>query len=116
MMGKKFCLEADEIRDLATGLGGCIASDLITVQGFPVGFMYRTKPHNNLDSGWKFLSGLEDDAYMADSSNHDIYDVNTIANCDPSIIPFLAEQPGSVFERGPDDNEFRPVTDWQPPE
>lgn len=114
-MSKAYALGADEIRDLARGRGGCIASDLITVQGFPVLFMYRTQPDNDIDSGWKFLSTLEDDAYMADASNHDVYDVNTIANYDPEIIPFLDAPAGSVFERVSDSDPFQAVTDWAPP-
>lgn len=113
-MIKKFFLAADEIKSLARGHGGCIASDLITVQGFPVRFMYRTEPYNDLDSGWKFLSGLEDEAYMADPVNHEVYDVNTIANYDPSIIPLLHEPSGSVFEKGDDASEFQAVMNWQP--
>jgi len=36
------------------------------------------------------------------SSNHAIYDVNTIANYDPEIIPFLNAPIGSAFERDSD--------------
>lgn len=117
VMAKKFRLKADEIKPLAEGRGACIASDMITVRGKPVGFMYREKtPDNKADSGWRFLSGLEDQDYMDDSGNHGIYDVNTIANYDPTIIELLDAAPGSVFERTPGTKNFRPVDDWAPPE
>jgi hypothetical protein len=112
---KHFKISRDDIRPLAMGRGGCIASDRITVEGLPVGFMYRTKPRNDMDSGWAFLSGTEDDAYMNDPANHGIYDVNTIANYDPSIINFLDAPVGSVFEKLPDAPDFVAVTDWTPP-
>ncbi|HYF93085.1 MAG TPA: hypothetical protein VD969_12680 [Symbiobacteriaceae bacterium] len=43
-MEKQFKLTKEQIRPLVTGLGGCIATDMITVQGFPVRFMYREQP------------------------------------------------------------------------
>lgn len=117
MARKTFKLKAEEIQPLAQGHGGCIASDMITVRGKPVGFMYREiAPDNEMDSGWRFMSGLEDQDYMDDADNHGVYDVNTIANYDPTIIPFLDAPPGSVFERIPGAKNFRPVDDWQPPE
>jgi hypothetical protein len=63
--------------------------------------MYRTAPTNPFDSGWAFLGGDEDDAYMNDPSRHAIYDVNTIANYDPDIIPHLDAPVGSALIRGP---------------
>ena len=98
-MKKDFRLRADEIRDLATGFGGCIATDMITVDGNKVGFMYREPPSRPEDSGWRFVSGLESQDYMDDPDHHSVYDVNTIANYDPEIIPFLDSPVGSAFER-----------------
>jgi len=74
-------------------------TDRITVDGHRVGYMYRTKAHNKLDSGWAFLAGDESDAYLNNSCNHAIYDVNTIANYDPEIIHLLDALQGlSSFE------------------
>ncbi|MGY3333604.1 hypothetical protein ACVILI_006681 [Mesorhizobium sp. USDA 4775] len=36
---------------------------------------------------------------MSDANNHAIYDVNTIANYDPKIIPLLDAPVGSAFIR-----------------
>jgi hypothetical protein len=96
---KQFALRADQIRPLATNRGGAIASDRITVDGRPVGYMYRLAPHNPMDSGWFFLAGDEDQAYMDNTANHAVYDVNTIANYDPEIIPLLDAPIGSAFIR-----------------
>ena len=98
-MQKQFALRADQIKPLAPNRGGAIASDRITVDGRPVGYMYRSAPRNPQDSGWAFLAGDEDDVYMADPSRHAIYDVNTIANYDPGIIPHLDAPVGSAFIR-----------------
>ena len=88
-MKKKFKLTAEEIKPIAKGYGACFATGMITVEGYPVRFMYREEPDNSTDSGWRFMSGFENDEYMNNPDNHAIYDVNTIANYDQSVIPFL---------------------------
>ncbi|GEJ57531.1 DUF2185 domain-containing protein [Anaeromyxobacter diazotrophicus] len=110
-MEKKFKLNPEELRPVAVGFGACLASDRITVEGSPVGFMYREEPDNEADSGWRFLSGDETDAYLNDAANFEIYDVNTIANYDPSITPQLEAPPGSEFEKPPGSERFVPVRD-----
>src|SRR5690349_8329870 len=95
---KPFRLRADEIRPLAIAYGGCIATDMITCEGRKVGFMYREATERDMDSGWRFMSGFESDEYMNEPGNHSVYDVNTIANYDPAIIPFLGAPVGSAFE------------------
>jgi hypothetical protein len=96
---KHFRLAATDIRSLAPGHGSCIASDLITVGGQPVGYMYREVPDQQHDSGWRFFSGQESQAYADDASNFAIVDVNTIANYDPSIIGLLFAPVGSAYGR-----------------
>jgi hypothetical protein len=51
---------------------------------------------------------------MSDPDNHAIYDVNTIANYDLSIIPFLNAREGSAFEKTRGGETFREVLDWSP--
>ena len=80
-------------------MGGCIAPDTITVDGLKIKFMYRTEPNNDLDSGWQFFSGTESEEYLDNVENSCIYDVNTIANHDPAIIPYLNFPIGTELER-----------------
>jgi hypothetical protein len=108
-MKKSFRLRADQIQPLACGYGACIATDMITVESRRVGFMYREKADDAVDSGWRFLSGHESQEYMDDAENHAVYDINTVANYDPEIIPFLASAIGSAFERDPASGQFRAV-------
>ena len=96
---KLFKLKSDEIKDIAKGFGACIASDLITVEGQKIGYMYREKPDFQHDSGWRFFSGKESDEYMDKANNFAIYDINTIANYDCEIVPYLNSSVGSAFER-----------------
>ena len=74
--------------------------------------MYREDPDNDVDSGWRFMSGVnEDDAYLNDPYKIGIYDVNTVANYDRSIVPHLGAPIGSCFEMLPDQDEFTLVED-----
>lgn len=68
--------------------------------------MYREEPDFDVDSGWRFLAGVESQEYLDDPKNMAIYDVNTIANYDPEIIPFLHAPIGSAFERDAGSGDF----------
>ena len=61
--------------------------------------MYREAPRDPIDSGWHFFSGEETQDYADDAKNFALYDVNTIANYDPAIIPLLDSPVGSAFGR-----------------
>lgn len=108
----EFKTKAEDIKNLKIGLGSCFATDKITVEGSKVGFMYKQKPDNTTDSGWRFFAGDESDGYANDPQNISIYDVNTIANYDQSIIPFLDAPINSVFERDPQTNGWKQVFDF----
>jgi hypothetical protein len=84
-----------------------------TVDGMPVRFMYRERPDNDLDSGWRFFAGGETDEYIDNPANSGVYDVNTIANYDPDIIPHLEAPEGSAFERDDADQPFVEVFDFK---
>ena len=73
--------------------------------------MYREQPENSHDSGWRFFSGKEDQAYADNPNNFSFYSLNTIANYDPLIIPYLGAAAGTAFERNANDNEFFLVED-----
>lgn len=99
MTSKIFKIPGDQIKQLIPNMGGCFATDHITVLGKKVGYMYRESADRAEDSGWRFFSGEESQAYVDDSSNTSIYAVNTIANYDPAIIPHLDSPAGSAFGR-----------------
>jgi hypothetical protein len=111
-MVKRYNLQANELREMIAPMGSCLASDRITVDGMPVGYMYREEPDNEIDSGWRFFAGDESREYADTPDNFALYDVNTIANCDPMIIPLLSTAAPAAFERRKG-KAFVPVT---PPE
>jgi hypothetical protein len=103
---KKFQIQSANIKDLVAGLGSCIASNLILMQGRKVGYMYREKPDHDVDSGWRFFAGDESEAYTKNAENFGLYDVNTVANYDPEIVPYLSSPPVVAFIRVPGSASF----------
>ncbi len=104
---KQFKIPGDQIKQLIPNMGGCFATDRITVVGMKVGYMYREEPDNDIDSGWRFFSGDESQNYADDPDNTAIYAVNTICNYDPAIIPYLRAPVGSAFGRVAGSDEFQ---------
>lgn len=113
---KRYLLTGSEIKRLINSNEGCIATDRITVDGCKVGFMYREEPYqnDNPDSGWRFMAGDEDDEYMSNPDNHSVYQVNTICNYDPEIIPFLKSEPGTAYIRD-ESGHFILDEEWETP-
>ena len=102
MKEKKFKIKKEQLRDLINGMGSCIATDKITVEGVPVAYMYREEPDLEHDSGWRFFSGTENQEYVDNPENSMMYDVNTIANYDSSIIPYLQMEIGTDLSKKSD--------------
>lgn len=107
---KKFLLSKEEIiKILSRPMGAGMATDKIMVDGEIVDYMYREKSVDEIDSGWKFLSGSEDQEYLDNADNTGIYDLNTIANYDPGIIPYLDLPEGTQLERIMGTNQFQRI-------
>ncbi|MCF6243188.1 MAG: DUF2185 domain-containing protein [Bacteroidales bacterium] len=109
MEEKKFLIAPEDIKDLVKIEGYCYVSDKITVEGMKVGFMYREKPFDREDTGWRFLSGTETEVYIDNTNNVMIFAVNTVANYDPAIIPYLKSKIGTEWERV--DDKFVQIKD-----
>lgn len=78
----------------------CFATTLVTQPGGGVGYMYRETPDNPGDSGWRFFSGTEDQAYVDNPDNTKIYTVASIAESDPAILPYLNTPSGAFGRKG----------------
>jgi hypothetical protein len=98
-----------EFEDLLPETGTCYASKKITEEGCLVGFMYRETPVDDIDTGWRYYSGTEDQAYVDNIENLMLYDVNVIANYDRAIIPMVKKPFGSEWERIEGTSKFRPI-------
>ena len=96
---KNYKLKKEEINKIIKLNGSCIASNKITIEGMKIEYMYKEKPTNEIDSGWRFFAGTEDEKYTNNPDNFGIFDLNTICNYDESIIPYLKSQVGDSFEK-----------------
>lgn len=110
-MTKRYRLAKGDIQPVPEWRGGCIATDRITVDGARVGYMYREAPDNDLDTGWRFFAGDEDERYIDNLSNSAVYRVETIINYDPGIIGHLEAPEGSRFELNNDGVGYRQLDD-----
>jgi hypothetical protein len=113
MAEKVFKIKTEDIKEVIKDQRGCIATDKITVEGMKVGFMYRERPDEDIeeDSGWRFFSGTEEQDYVDDYENSEILTINTIANYDPAVIPYLKSKFGSAWERIEGTDKFQEYHD-----
>ncbi len=115
---KEYKLWAPELKLLLTdwaGPAGCFATDQITVLGKKVRWCYREQPSEGYpDSGWRFFSGEESEDYINDAANTEVYDLNTVCNYDPDILPLLNAPAGTAFARGTDGKFY--AEPYTPPE
>ena len=90
-------------------MGFCLVSNMITMEGKKVGYMYREEleEESENDSGWRFLAGTENQEYVDNDSNSKVYEVETIADFDSAIIPYLKSPFGTELERIEGKDEFR---------
>ena len=105
-LDKQFKIPGDQILRLIPNMGGCFASDRIVVDGLKVGYMYRELPDKDVLSGWTFMAGDESQEYADDPDHWAIYDVNTICNYDPAIIPYHGEVYGTALGRVAGTDQF----------
>lgn len=100
-------LNQDEIQQLVPNMGYCYATNKITMEGLKIGYMYKEMSDDANDSGWRFFSGVETLDYIDDANNIQIFDVNTIANYDNAIIPYLTAPVGAEYIRINETDNFQ---------
>lgn len=76
-----------------------IVSAKITQEGYKVGYMIRCNPRNNEDSGWQFLVGNEDDAYLNDIKKVELLPIAYVSNLDPDILKYVDKPVGTELIR-----------------
>lgn len=115
---KEYRLWPSEFRLYLTdwkGPAACFVTDEVSVAGKQVGWCYREEPDADFpDSGWRFFSGDETDAYINDPQNTSLAVLNDVCNFDPDVLPLLTAPYGSAFARG-EDGKFHPEP-LRPPE
>lgn len=89
--------------------GVCLASAHIMSDGKKVGFMYREEAEDELDSGWRFLSGEENDEYLDNEDNYGVFDVDAVVKMDNLVRNYIHLPIGTELER--DGGKFVPIAD-----
>ena len=98
-MNKQFAIPKEQVKQLVPPMGGCFITDRVMVDGQKIGYMYREVSRRPEDSGWRFFAGDESQDYIDELSHTGIYAVNTAANYDPDIIPYLDTPAPCAFEK-----------------
>ena len=84
------CMEAFKERSESTmNLGGSVVSKNILEKRGRVKWCFREESVNNIDNGWRFLSEIDTDEFLADSKNMVICDWGTIFEIEPAIAPIF---------------------------
>lgn len=92
--------------------GYVLAPKILVTNKLKVRFMYRETSDDKSDSGWRFFSGTEDQDYMDNPNNIEIYSIETILAIDQDIKPYLKSKFGSAFERVDSNKPFVPSKDY----
>ncbi len=75
-------------------------SKKITEDGWKVGYMERDEPLDKTDSGWMFMAGNEDDAYVADYKNIDLVSIGYVwQQLDSDIFKYINNPIGTKLIR-----------------
>lgn len=97
-------------------LGACLAMKSLVREGGRVGYMYRERPDQEGDTGWRFFRGDETEEEVNTPENLAFYDVDTIAAIDPAIIPRLHAPHGTAWDRVAGQDFFEPTDPPEPEE
>lgn len=63
-----------------------------------IGYCYRDEPETNIDSGWRFLYGDEDENYLDNPNHVEAVYPEEMLSLNPSLDLILAAPPGAEFE------------------
>ena len=75
--------------EFVTDAGGSILSRNALDGRAPIRWAFREEQANPVDNGWRFLSAIDDDAYLADPANMVVVDFNTVVAIEPAALPLL---------------------------
>ncbi len=67
-------------------MGGSIVSRNILEQKGRIKWCFRENPVNPLDNGWRFLSEIDTDEFLSDSTNMVVCDWGTVIEIEPAVI------------------------------
>ena len=78
-----------ESNNIAPMPNGCIASNNLLSEKGELKWCFRESPINSMDSGWRFLSDIDTDEYLADANNSSVCDLNSVIQIEPAILSII---------------------------
>ncbi len=75
--------------NIASMPSGCIASNNLLSGKGELKWCFRETPINNMDSGWRFLSDIDTDEYLAYANNSSVCDLDTVIQIEPAILTII---------------------------
>ena len=70
-------------------MGGSVVSKNILEKNGRIKWCFREESVNAIDNGWRFLSEVDTDDYLQDSSNMVVCDWGTLFEIEPAIAPIF---------------------------
>ena len=80
-------------------------SKKIAEEGWKAGYIWRDEPLNERDSGWSFMAGNEDEAYVNDASNLVLMTIHQFLDLDRDVWKYIHHPAGTRMVRI-SDSEF----------
>lgn len=78
--------------------GACLATKNVMSGAGRVRWMVREESKAPVDNGWRIFSDIDDEAYLADSSNFVIVDFNEVCAIEPALIGIWDLEVGSDLQ------------------
>jgi len=74
-------------------------SKKVTDEGWKIGYMVQNESLREGDSGWQFLAGNEDDAYLMDPKNIVLLSIGQVCQIDGDILKYLEHPTATEYIR-----------------
>jgi hypothetical protein len=74
-----------------------------------IGYCYRDNPENNIDSGWRFLYGDEDEEYLDNPTNSETVYPENMLSVNPALDLILGAPAGLEFEWNEDTEMYEEI-------
>lgn len=84
--------------ELVQGAGASLATNNVMSGAGALQWAERKSPKDPADNGWRFISAIDDGAYLSDGSNWVIVDFNEVCAIEPAVISIVDLPVGSDLE------------------
>jgi hypothetical protein len=76
-----------------------------------IGYCYRDEPETNIDSGWRFLYGDEDEEYLDNPTHSEAIYPEDMLSINPALDVILGASVGLEFEWDDESEMYVEITD-----